>query len=387
MYNYQNQYHVEYMKAKRLILIIFILLTFTGCRNKQDTHTISVQDYPVAVMSKQTAELENIYPAIIKGQEDIEIRPRVDGFIDAIYVDEGSVVKKGQTLFKINSPVSEQSFATEQEAVNSAQAQLNTAELDVNRIRPLADKGIISPVQLKTYENAYESAQASLKQAQAALTNARATLSWTNVSSPVDGVVGTIPYRQGSLVNSTNLLTTVSNIKQAYAYFSMNEKDLMLFLKDASGNTQADKIKNLPLVTLIMADGSIYPEKGKVETISGVVDVSTGSVNFRAEFSNEQGLLRSGSSGKISMPQDIDNVFVIPQKATFEEQDKILVYKVKQDTVKQMVITAESMPGGKYYAVTGGLSDGDTIVIDGIATLHDGMRIGIQKEQSTQKTK
>lgn len=368
---------------KNLLLLLLVPLIIAGCtgKGKRGKQTESLaqlpQQYPTAVMSRETARLELVYPVVIKGKEDIEIRPRVDGFIDTIYIDEGSMVRRGQVLFKINSPVSEQAFATEQAAVNSAMAQLNTAQVDVNRIRPLAEKGIVSPVQLKTYENAYESAQSTLSQAKAALKNARTTLSWTDVSSPVDGMVGTIPYRIGSLVNSSNLLTTVSNISQVFAYFSMNEKDLMLFLLGVDGHTQAEKIRNLPPVTLILSDGSVYSEKGKVETISGVIDVSTGSANFRAKFPNKEGVLRSGSSGKISIPQELDNVFVVPQKATFEQQNKLLVYKVLGDSVKEAVVTARAMPDGKNYAVTEGLATGDTIVTDGVATLRQGEKIRI----------
>jgi membrane fusion protein (multidrug efflux system) len=369
------------MKNKRFFsAFCIVILTVTGCNSKKKEQTeVPAQSYPVAIMTMQTAELETVYPAVIKGQEDIEIRPRVDGFIDAIYVDEGSFVKKGEILFKINSPSSEQLFATEKAAVNSAKAQLNTAEVDVNRMRPLAEKGIISPVQLKAYENTYQSAKASLQQAQAALENARATLSWTTVTSPVDGVVGTIPYRKGSLVSNANLLTTVSNIKNVYAYFSLNEKELMSFLNDTEGENQVEKIKNLPPVTLMLADGSVYPQKGEVETIAGIVDATTGSVNFRAKFSNEQGILRSGASANVSIPEKIDSVFIIPQKATFEQQDKVLVYKVKNNTAKQAVIAVKAMPDGKNYAVTHGISLGDTIITDGVATLRDGKKINIEK--------
>ncbi len=355
-------------------LALFSLYSCGGQKNDQSASG-STQEYPTMVLKEQQVELQSTFPVTIKGQEDIEIRPRIDGFIDAIYVDEGSVVKKGQTLFKINSPQAEQGLNSAKAMVNSAMASVNTAELNVNRIRPLAEKGIISEVQLQTYENSYQSALASLAQAKASLSQAQATMGWTNVSSPINGVVGIINFRQGSLVNSSNVLTVVSSTGNMYAYFSMNEKELLQFLENTNGNLQSEKIKNMPEVTLILADGKIYPDKGKIETISGIVDVTTGSTNLRVKFPNEKGLLRSGTSGKILIPRTVDNVFLIPQKATFAQQNKTFVYKVEGDSVLQKAVSVASTPDGKNYAVFDGLKTGDRIVADGIATLKNGRKI------------
>ncbi len=367
------------MNFYKIILVTAILCALTSCHHKQkDAGNNHVpQKYPVTTLKEQDAVLESVYPVVIRGKEDIEIRPRVDGFIEAIYIDEGSVVKKGQELFKINSPVSEQNVATARAAVTSAIAQVNTAKLNVDRIRPLADKNIVSPVQLQSYENAYESAVAVQQQAQADLTNALETRSWTVVTSPVNGIAGKLPFRQGSLVSSSNILTTVANISRVYAYFSLNEKELMQLLTSIEGKSQADVIKHLPEVTLILADGTVYPEKGKIETIAGVLDISTGSANFRAEFPNPNGILRSGLSGKISIPKTVHDALVIPQKATFNRQDKILVYRVQGDSVVQKAITALPMPDGQSYAVTDGLVKGDRIVTDGLATLTNGKKIAV----------
>lgn len=359
----------------------FMLFLLSSCGKKQERGPVPPQAYPTIVMNEQSAELLSVYPATLKGKEDIDIRPRIDGFIDAIYVDEGSAVKKGQPLFKINSPQAEQALTTAEANVTSARAQVNTAKLNVDCVRPLAEKEIVSRVQLLTAEDSYQTALAALAQAQASLKNAKATLGWTHVTSPVDGVVGSIPLRLGSLVNSANVLTTVANTSNVFAYFSLNEKDLAAFLARAEGNSQAEKIKNLPEVLLTLADGTVYPERGRIETITGTVNVTTGSANFRAEFPNKQGLLRSGTSGKVSVPQKLENVFVIPQKATFAQQDKILVYLVQGDSVMQKVISAVSTPDGKSYAVTGGLNKGDRIVTDGVATLSNGKKISIRESK------
>lgn len=368
------------MKLVKLTYGILALTMFASCgSNNQTNQEAPEQEYPVMALSKQDANMQSVYPATIKGQEDIEIRPRVDGYIEAIYVDEGSVVKAGQALFKINSPSSEQALTSARASVNSEKAQVNTAKVNVDRYRPLAEKGIVSEVQLQTYENAYETALASLQQAEATLKNAQATMSWATVTSPVDGVVGEIPYRKGSLVSSNNTLTTIANTGNVYAYFSLNERKLMDFLDGVEGTTQSEKIKNMELVSLILADGSEYEEKGKIETITGTIDVTTGSANFRAEFTNKSGKLRSGTSGKIIIPKTLNNVYVIPQKATFSQQDKVLVYKVEGDSVKQQIISVQTMPNGQDYAVTAGLTDNDKIVSDGVATLRNGMKITVKE--------
>ncbi|MDH6304997.1 membrane fusion protein (multidrug efflux system) [Parabacteroides sp. PF5-5] len=368
------------MNVKNLIWGAAALLVMISCGKKSDTggSVTASQEYPTMTISMQNAELKTIYPVTIRGKEDIEIRPRVEGFIDAIYIDEGSVVKKGQSLFKINSPQSEQAMTTAQAALRSAEAQVNTAKLNVDRIAPLAEKGIVSKVQLETHQNTYTTALAAKAQAEASLTNAKATLGWTNVSSPVDGVVGAIPYRQGSLVDKQNVLTTVANTSNVFAYFSLNEKMLAEFLGNLEGNTQAEKIKNAPEITLTLADGTVYPEKGKIETITGTVNVTTGTANFRVEFPNAQGMLRSGTSGTISIPRILENVVTIPQKATFAQQDKILVYKVQGDSVVQKVISVVPLPDGKNYAVTEGLEQGDKVVTDGIVTLFNGKKITVK---------
>ncbi|QIK61477.1 efflux RND transporter periplasmic adaptor subunit [Dysgonomonas sp. HDW5A] len=367
------------MFLNRLSVGVLVALLLVSCGNsKQEAPKEEAPVYPTAVLSEQNTVLESVYPATIKGQEDIEIRPRIDGFIEAIYVDEGAVVRKGQALFKINSPQSEQTLLSAQASVASAQAAVNTAKLNVERIRPLAQKGIVSNVQLETTENSYQSALATLAQAQATLAQAKSTVAWTSVTSPVDGIVGAIPYRLGSLVDKAYVLTTVANTSNVYVYFSLNEKDLMDFLQKAPGNTQAEKIKNMPELSLILADGTVYPEKGRVSTISGLVNTATGSVSFRADFPNPQGLLRSGTSGKISIPRHLENVLIIPQKATFAQQDKVLVYKVQGDSVVQTIVSVLQIPGGQDYAVTSGLSNGDRIVTDGVITLRNGAKIKVQ---------
>lgn len=346
-----------------ILLIGLVLSTSCGQNAANSIQEPTIRKYPVEIMKTQDVELQTVYPTVLQGEVDIEIKPRVEGTIQEVYVDEGSVVQKGQRLFTIDSPSAIQELET-------SQANYNTARLDVERMRPLAEKDIISPVLLESYENVFKSAEA-------ALNKAKASVAWTTVTSPINGTVGTLSYRKGSLVNSSSVLTHIANTSNVVAYFTMNEKELLSFLRKWEGDSQAEKIQNMPKVKLILADGSEYEENGRIETISGVVD-NSGAVNIRAVFANPQGLLRSGTSGKIIIPQKLTDVFLIPQKATYSMQDKVLVYKYNGTKVNSNSIDVKATPDGKNYAVLNGIAPGDTIVTDGLATLSEGMQISIQ---------
>lgn len=364
------------MQTKALFLFGSLLLVLSSCQQNSPTpQQVAPRSYPTTVVQRGTVETQTTYPVTIRGHDDVEIRPRVDGFIEQSNISEGDFVEEGQVLFRINSPVSEQALATANAAIRSVQANLDIAQLDVNRMRPLAEKNIISNVQLETYENRYRVAQASVAEAEATLSQARATYEWMNVTSPMAGVIGIINYGPGSLVSSSNVLTTLSNTSTVYAYFSLNERELVELLRSYEGDTQEEKIRNMPDVSLILADGKMYSKKGRIETIAGVVNTATGTASLRAVFPNENLLLRSGSSGRISIPRVLNDVFEIPQRATFSIMDRTLVYKVQGDSVLQTAITVEPISDGQRYAVTSGLQEGDRIVTDGIATLSNGERI------------
>lgn len=363
------------MKLKRVSIGFFSLLLLVSCGNKQAQVETVAPELKVMVASTQKAELNKVFAATIKGSDDAEIRPRIDGYIDRVYVEEGQAVRKGQPLFLINSPMAEQQLASAKAALKSAKAKVSTAKLNVDRTRPLAADGIVSNVQLQTYENAYQTELAGLAQAQATLDNAKAMMSWTRVESPIDGVVGRINLRIGNLVNAANILTTVANTKNVYAEFSLNEKDLADWLNSLEGKTQAEKIKNIPPVTLRLKNGTEIAEKGKIESIAGVIDVTTGSVNLRAEFPNTDGLIRSGNSASIIIPEYLDSTIVIPQSITSKMQDKVIVFKLVNDTARQTVIDVKTTPDGKQYAVTNGLQVGDKVIAEGLATVRNGMKI------------
>lgn len=359
-----NYYRMKFNKL--FVGSLVLVMLFASCKSKksEQMQSVEVKSYQVQTLKPQYVELQSVFPAIIKGKEDVEIKPRVDGFIEVVYIDEGAKVKKGQPLFKINSPSSIKTL-------EEVQAKYNTAKLDVERMRPLAEKNIISKVQLYSYQNSLDAAKATLDAA-------KATLTWVTVTSPVDGVVGTLTYRLGSLVTSNSVLTTVANTSTLVAYFSMNEKELYEFLLDLKGKTKDEKIRSVPDVKFRMPNGAIYEEPGRIETISGIVDQTSGTVGFRASFPNKNGILLSGTSGNVIIPEYLNSALVIPQKATFSQQDKTMIFKVQGDSVVQKVIAVTSTPDGKNYIILSGLSTGDNIVVDDIISLSNGQKIKIQ---------
>lgn len=336
------------------------------------------KDYKVVTLQPRSATLNTDYPASMQGQQNIEIRPRVDGYIEKIYVDEGAIVKAGQPLFKINDPQYEQAVRTANAGIKAAQAELSTANLAVVKVKPLVEKDIVSKYELESAQFTYASALASLSQAKAALVNAKTNLGYTTVISPVNGVVGSIPFRLGSLVSSTTAdpLTTVSSIGTVYAYFAFNEKQLLGFTKGNTGTSFSKKLAALPKVSLLLSDGSAYPEQGTIETVNGLINTATGSANIRARFSNPKGLIRSGSSATVRIPNSLTDVIMVPQSATFELQDKIFAVTVGKDgKTKNVNLTVMANTAGNFYVVESGLKAGDQIVLEGVSSLKDGSPI------------
>lgn len=368
-----------FVKPQRCALIV-LGATLCACGQKQQHPGMmrgGVPEYAVVSVEPSTVELSNVYPAQIRGRQDVEIRPNVSGFITKLCVDEGSVVRKGQVLFEID-PVQYQEAVNIAEAnVNVAKASVGTARLTAENKRQLFGKNIISEYDMRMAENTLAQAEAQLAQAEAQLVNARKNLSYTKVTSPSNGVVGKVPFRVGSLVGPTSgvALTTVSDDSQMYAYFSLNEKEILDLLRRSEGSVQG-ALSQMPDVTLKLADGTIYPLTGKIETLSGVIDVATGTSVVRALFDNPDRMLRSGGSGVVMLPVTKDSVLVVPQSATSEVQDKKYVFVVSDSsTVQQTEIGILSVNDGKQYVVTSGLNPGDRIVAEGVGVLRNGMTI------------
>lgn len=373
---------------KRMTLFA-VGITLFACGNKEQGEFNMVKEYAVVTLQPTNSELKSSYPATIKGKQDIEIRPKVAGFITKLCVDEGSVVRKGQTLFVIDPVQYEAAVKVAEANVKVAKTSVETSQLTYNNKRQLREKDIISDYELQMAENDLATRKAQLAQAEAQLVNARNDLSYTNVVSPSNGIVGSIPYRVGSLVSSSTQipLTVVSNIDEMYVYFSMTEKQLLALVRD--GGTVKEILDKMPPVELQLADGSLYTEKGKIETLSGVIEQSTGAASIRATFPNDKNILRSGGTGSVLVPYIEENTIVIPQKATYEIQDKKFVYTLTDSaTVKTTEIEVFGLDNGQEYVVTAGLNPGDQIVVEGVASLRDGMKIKpISPQESAARVK
>jgi len=353
-----------------------------SCSSKKENAAAALSSgnklYGVIIVAPRATVIYSNFPATIQGQQNVEIRPQIDGYVKGIYVDEGSVVKKGQLLFRISAPLYEQGVRTAEANIKIAQADLNAAQMEVNKVRPLVEKNIVSGYELQSAEYTLQSKQAALAQANAALINAQTNLSYATIYSPADGVIGIIPFKIGSLVSSATVqpLTTVSNIQNIYAYFSINEKQQLDFLTNTKGKTLEEKLASLPPVTLLLSNGIPYDQKGRIETIGGLVNAATGSVAFRATFSNPTGLIRSGSSAMVRIPQTVDDALLVPQSATYQIQGKLFAYVTARDsTIHSTAIQVNSNTPGHSYVVTQGLKQGDRIVVEGIGNLQEGLHI------------
>lgn len=333
-------------------------------------------EFPVETVKSQNASMQTTYPATLKGIQDVEIRPKVAGFITRVCVREGQAVSAGQLLFVIDNATYQAAMRQAQAAVNTASAQCNTVKMAYDNSVKLRENNVIGDFELNSAKNNYESAKAQLAQARAALASAKEMLGFCYVKSPTAGVVGTLPYKEGAMVSASSMpaLTTVSNISTIEAYFSMTEKDVLSMTK-AAGTMQA-AINTYPDLKLQLADGTMYSEMGRLVKASGVIDAATGSVQMIARFPNPQRLLKSGASGSIVVPRSDNNAIIIPQNAATQVQDKIFVYVLGKDNkVKYTEIKVDPQNDGKNYVVLSGLKAGDRYVTNGTTKLTDGMEI------------
>ena len=344
------------------------VVTSCGGDKQQQQAGAAPQQVETMTIALNSTEINATYPATIKGKTDVEIRPQVSGFITRVLVDEGQHVRKGQALFEIDKVQYESAVRSAEALVASAKAQVSTARLTADNKRKLFEKNIISDYEYQTATLSLQSAEASLNQAKAQLVNARKNLSYATVVAPCDGVVGMIPNREGSLASpsSAQALTTVSDNSKVYAYFSFNEKDVLEMTQNGTRTMQA-AINEMPEVKLRLSDGTIYPFTGKVSTVSGVLNATTGTATVRALFDNKNGMLRSGSTGNVLIPQQASNVILIPQQATYEVQDMKYVYVVNDSSIAHArIIKVDPIDNGKQYVVRDGLKVGEVIVTEGV---------------------
>lgn len=367
-------------------LTLFCALLMVGCK-EETTKTKRTREYNAMILRTASRKLSSTYSATIRGKQDVDIRPKVQGYITDIKVKEGSVVRQGQTLFVIDQVPYQAALATAEANVDVAKAQVDAAELSATSKEKLFEQKIISDFDLRMARTTLASAKAQLAQARANELTASNNLSYTLVKSPVDGVVGTLPFRVGTLVSPSDAtpLTSVSDNSEMYVYFSLSESQV-LSLKRQYGALE-NALQEMPMVELQLSDGSIYSEKGRIEAISGIIDPTTGSVTIRAKFPNRNRLLLSGGSGTIILPHRQEGCVVIPQHATFEVQDKVYAYKVENGIAKAKIIGVFEISNGKEYIVESGLIEGDTIVVEGIGLLRDDTPINIKEFVTTSKRK
>jgi membrane fusion protein (multidrug efflux system) len=338
-----------------LIALSFILLT--SCKESASPAAPQISEFPVIEISQKTVTSFTTYPTRLEGTTNSAVRPKIAGYITDVLVDEGQAVKKGQVLFRLET----QSLSQD---AGAAQANVNAAQVEVNRLQPLVDKNIISSVQLET-------AKARLAQAQSVYNGILANIGYATIQSPVDGFVGSIPFRKGALVSPGDAmpLTTVTDIKNVYAFFAMSESAYLNFLETAPGETLSEKLKNFPKVQLQLANGRLYEEEGTIETVTGQIDRQSGTVTFRATFPNPGMLLANGSSGTIRVPLKYKDVLVAPEVATYEQQGIVYVYKVQGDSLAVATPIQIKERVNRMVVIESGIEKGEKIVAQGVGRL------------------
>lgn len=360
-------------KMKQAGLLAVCCLAAGGCKEAPAPQVAT--EYEVMTVAPTDRMLSSAYSATIRGRQDIDIYPQVSGTLTKVCVTEGQRVKSGQALFIIDQVPYQAALQTAEANVAAAKATLATAKLTYESRQELLKQNVVSEFDMSTAKNSMLAAEAQLAQAKAQEVNARNNLSYTVVKSPSDGVVGTLPYRVGALVSASipQPLTTVSDNSDMYVYFSMTENQLLEMIRKYGSKDEA--LAQMPSIDLILNDKSEYPQKGKIETISGVIDRSTGTVSLRAAFPNKEGLLHSGGAGNVVIPVEKTGALVIPQGATFEIQDKRFVYKVVDGKAQSAPVQVTRVNGGTEFIVNEGLAAGDVIVAEGVGLLREGTPI------------
>lgn len=368
--------------TKRLcpLLAAGCMLAAVGC--KQQTVQEETRELPVMTVShSNSVTINESYSATIEGRQDVEIYPQISGKITRICVREGQEVNVGQLLFVIDQVPYQAAVRMATANVHAAESQVATARLERDSKKALFEGKVISEYELQTAQNALATAEATLEQAKASLVDAGNNLSYTEVRSPVKGVVGTLPYRVGTLVSPQMVqpLTSVSDNAEMWVYFSVSEKELQGMMRRHGSRDKV--LASFPPVSLTLSDGSEYPHRGQIETLSGVVNPQTGAVQVKTVFQNPDRQLLSGSVGNVVMPHSERNVIVIPKNATYEVQDKVYAYRVKDNTAESVEIKVAAFNDGNEYIVLSGLENGDVIVTEGVGSLRDGQTIKTREDK------
>ncbi len=364
------------------LILAFVALTLYSCSSKPPTVAAPPPpSLPVASVVSGTQTTYQEYPASVEGTVNVEVRPQVSGALDKVFVDEGAFVSAGQPIFKINDQPYRAALNNSLASLHAAVAAQGNAQLEIDKLTPLVANKVVSEYQLKTAKASYQVAKANIESAKANVSTAQINLSYTLIKAPVSGYIGRLLKKQGSLVTPQDVeaLTQLSDVHNVHVYFSLGEKDFVSFKEQYPGKTLKEKLKRLPPVSLLLADGSEYAKQGKIDVIDGQFDKTTGAITVRASFSNPQGLLRSGNTGKVRLSLAHKDALIVPESATVDMQDKVFVFTVGDSSkVKKQAITIVGKNGDNYL-VKDGVKVGDQIVLSGIDKLQEGMVIHPEK--------
>ena len=372
---------------KRIILGLIAITLLYSCSSKPQTAGAPpAPSLPVATIVTGTDTTYQEYPASIEGAVNVEIRPQVSGALDKVFVDEGAFVKAGEPIFKINDLPYRAALNNAVASQHAMEAAVANAQLEIDKLTPLVQNKVVSDYQLKTAKAAYDVAKANVEQAKANVSTAQINLGYTLIKAPVSGYIGRLIKKQGSLVAPADVdaLTLLSDVHNVHVYFSLGEKDFVTFKEQYPGTTLNDKLKNLPPVTLLLADETEFGNHGSIDMIDGQFDKTTGAITLRASFPNAQGLLRSGNTGKVRLSLVHKDALIVPESATVDMQDKVFVFALADSNkVKKQAITIVGKTGDNYL-VKDGVKPGDQIVLSGVDKLQEGMVI--QPQKSSDKT-
>jgi len=349
------------------LIVCALGLSLYSCSTESKQQTKELQSYKIVQPVILDTTFTREYIADLHSLQNVEIRTHVQGFIEKIHVDEGKPVMEGQIMFTLSSRVFRENLLKANAAHKSAIADLKVAEVELKNAHTLADKKIISRSEVEMAEAKKEAAEAKLEEARSAMAIADLNLSYTQVRAPFTGVINRIPYKTGSLVSEGDLLTTISNNKEIFAYFNVSEKEFLDMARERDMNRNE--------VRLLMANNDVFPEKGKIETAENEVDKSTGNIAFRARFQNPHHVLRHGSSGKILLKEELENAMIIPQKATFEIQDKVYVFTLDKNNIVRMRNIQPSIRLNHLFVIQSGLDASDRVIYEGIQQVKEGEQI------------
>lgn len=377
-----STHHLLKLSIMKIIPLALLALTLYGCSPKPQTQQAPPPPaLPVAAIASGTQTTYQEYPASIEGTVNVEVRPQVSGTLDKVFVDEGAFVSAGEPIFKINEQPYRAALNNALASLHAAEAAAGNAQLEVDKLTPLVENKVVSDYQLKTAKAAYQVAKANIESAKANVATAQINVGYTLIKAPVSGYIGRLLKKQGSLVTPQDVeaLTQLSDVHDVHVYFSLGEKDFISFKEQYPGETLKDKLKRLPLVSLVLADGTEYAKQGKIDVIDGQFDKTTGAITIRANFANPQGLLRAGNTGKIRLSLQHTDALIVPESATVEMQDKVFVFALADSNKVKKVAIDIVGKSGENYLVKDGVKAGDQIVLSGLDHLQEGEVIAPQK--------